>query len=131
MQLINVIDFGLVVLIWVVQLIIYPGFKFYSSNELARWHPLYTNRISIIVAPLMLMQLFFRLAALVQDFNGFQLVLFVLILVVWAITFLVAVPLHSRIDKRIESVNSIISLIKWNWYRTLIWTIIFIMGLFE
>ena len=51
------VDFGLVVLIWIVQLIIYPSFLYYNSNTLSKWHKTYTGRITTIVAPLMIAQI--------------------------------------------------------------------------
>ena len=50
------IDFGLVVLIWLVQLIIYPSFRYMSAEQLAIWHPNYSNLITLFVGPLMLAQ---------------------------------------------------------------------------
>ena len=50
-------DFGLLVLIWMVQLVVYPGFKYYQRERLLEWHARYTSRISYIVGPLMLGQL--------------------------------------------------------------------------
>ena len=52
-----IVDFGLLVLIWIVQLIIYPSFLYYKSKNLMVWHQKYTERIAVIVLPLMLMQL--------------------------------------------------------------------------
>jgi len=31
-------DFGLLVLIWLVQLVIYPSFLYYEQDNLKRWH---------------------------------------------------------------------------------------------
>ena len=42
------VDAGLVVLIWMVQLIIYPSFLHYDNN-LVEWHHKYTSRIALIV----------------------------------------------------------------------------------
>ncbi|MEO1009857.1 MAG: hypothetical protein AAFX53_01035 [Bacteroidota bacterium] len=52
-------DFGLVVLIWSVQLIIYPSFQFYNPIELLLWHGIYVHRITYVVLPLMVGQLVF------------------------------------------------------------------------
>ncbi len=41
-------DFGLVVLIWIVQLVIYPGLCYYSETDLLKWHKLYTSRIAYV-----------------------------------------------------------------------------------
>jgi len=51
-----VVDFCLVVLIWLVQLIIYPSFRYMSPEQLAIWHPKYTTLITLVVGPLMLAQ---------------------------------------------------------------------------
>ena len=51
------VDIGLVVLIWMVQLIVYPSFTFYSKENLVNWHQKYTARIAVIVIPLMFLQL--------------------------------------------------------------------------
>ena len=48
------VDAGFIVLIWAVQLVIYPSFKFYSNANLLKWHRLYTKRVTVIVLPLML-----------------------------------------------------------------------------
>jgi hypothetical protein len=50
------IDFGLFILIWLVQLIIYPSFEFTSSVHFRQWHYRYTGLITIFVAPLMFSQ---------------------------------------------------------------------------
>ena len=41
------LDFGLMVLIWIVQLVIYPGLCYYKSEDLGNWHKIYTGRIGI------------------------------------------------------------------------------------
>jgi len=51
------LDFGLCILIWMVQLIVYPSFLFFSDNNLFTWHKTYTKAIALIVMPLMLGQL--------------------------------------------------------------------------
>src|SRR5919112_3032071 len=49
-------SFGLVVLIWLVQIIIYPAFAEIAPDRFARWHAGYTRAVTWIVAPLMLGQ---------------------------------------------------------------------------
>ena len=44
-------DFGLVVLIWIVQLIIYPAFYVVADNNFAAWHKKYMSLISYLVIP--------------------------------------------------------------------------------
>ena len=33
-----IIDFGAVVLIWMVQLVVYPSFTYFQKKELMDWH---------------------------------------------------------------------------------------------
>lgn len=61
-------DFGLLVLIWLVQLVIYPSFLHYVNKELMIWNKIYTVFISLVLIPLMFGQLvtavfqFFKMA---------------------------------------------------------------------
>ena len=49
-------SFGLVVLIWLVQVIIYPAFADIAPQRFTRWHAGYTRALTWIVMPLMLGQ---------------------------------------------------------------------------
>lgn len=62
------LDFGLVVLIWIVQLVIYPSLCYYQDKDLAKWHKIYTQRIGVIVGPLMIAQLDSFMAIMVAVF---------------------------------------------------------------
>ena len=62
-------DFGLVILIWMVQLVVYPSFRYYKESDLMRWHERYTKAISIIVVPLMFGQLFLVILQIVEVFD--------------------------------------------------------------
>ncbi|MFT6745260.1 MAG: hypothetical protein ACJAR8_001821, partial [Bacteroidia bacterium] len=67
-----IVDFGLVVLIWMVQLIVYPSFLFYKDTELITWHTKYTPRITKIVAPLMFAQLSLSVFGLFQGITAYS-----------------------------------------------------------
>lgn len=125
------IDFGLVVLIWMTQLIIYPSFRYYSAEELVNWHSKYTISISIIVMPLMLSQVALHAYSLFNEFNILKLVTVLLIIAVWINTFLFAVPLHNKIGIGNEPLKSAGDLVNINWYRTLLWSAIFAISLFD
>ena len=123
-------DFGLVVLIWLVQLIIYPSFKYTDSQSLHQWHSRYSKRISLVVIPLMLGQLLITVLQL-NEANVVNYLLALLVLAVWLITFLFFVPLHNKISSgRIDDQN-LVSLVNVNWWRTAIWTVIFVVALSE
>jgi DMSO reductase anchor subunit len=123
------LDFGLVVLIWMVQLIIYPSFEFYTNENLVAWHKIYTLRISYVVIPLMLGQLGFCLLQLYQKRNFYTLSSTILVISVWLLTFLIFVPMHSYILSETYTKTLLIDLVNKNWYRTIVWTLLFLLSL--
>ncbi|AUC81102.1 hypothetical protein [Lacinutrix sp. Bg11-31] len=126
-----IIDFGLVVLILMVQLLIYPSFKYFTENNLYLWHKRYTKLMAIIVLPLMVTQLILALLVLIKTGGIILIIYFVLVCLTWIATILIFVPLHNRISNRKITNNTISDLIILNWLRVAIWTIIFIISLFN
>ncbi|RZS99489.1 hypothetical protein [Aquimarina brevivitae] len=122
------VDFGLVVLAWLVQLVIYPSFRYYAVADLLQWHSKYMTRISIVVIPLMTLQLVFAIYFLIQLYNVLNLINLVLIFLIWLSTFLQAVPLHKNISLKIMPHASAIKLVKINWIRTILWTVLCIVN---
>ncbi len=123
-------DFGLVVLIWMTQLIVYPSFAQFDPTDLQRWHASYTLRISILVMPLMFGQLGFHIYHLTQSAGFLPVTAIVFILLAWANTFLFAVPLHNQIGASIEIVDSAQKLVSVNTWRTGFWSIVFLIDLY-
>jgi hypothetical protein len=122
-------DAGLLVLIWLVQLIIYPGFQYYNQHQLFHWHKIYTPRITVVVAPLMFLQMGASLFLLFFEFSLLSFIYFILVLSTWLSTFLYFVPLHHNIETHTDVETSIKKLIRGNWMRTGQWTLIFIYGI--
>ncbi len=119
-------DFGLLILIWLVQLIIYPGFRFYSKENLLQWHRKYTFGISFVVIPLMFGQLISASIQLYQEANTYTVLSMALIAGVWISTFAQFVPLHNLIAKGVIDKALIQKIVTRNWIRTVLWTSIFI-----
>lgn len=128
MNWILVIDFAMMVLIWMVQLLIYPGFKYYEREKFIIWHHKYTRNMGFIVAPLMLVQLALHLYFTYFYFNWMQLLSFVLIVLVWLLTFLIFVPIHQKISFGNYHKKDLIKLVRLNWFRTAIWSLIFLLN---
>ena len=120
------IDAMLFVLIWIVQLIVYPGFGYYNDTNLRKWHPSYSRRITVIVMPLMLGQLILYSYSSYASPSLVNLGLLSMVILTWVITFIAAVPLHRRIDMGRAVKDSSQRLVEINWTRTIIWTLIFI-----
>ncbi|ADR20637.1 hypothetical protein MATR_17380 [Marivirga tractuosa] len=124
-------DFGLFILIWMVQLIIYPSFTYMQKPDLISWHPRYTNAISIVVMPLMLVQLIATSYLTYSIFNWVLLIQCILIIALWASTFFQAVPLHNQIASGIRIKDAAENLVQVNWKRTIMWTVIVILNFID
>lgn len=123
------VDFGLVILIWMTQLITYPSFTKMSDDNLFKWHASYTTRISILVMPLMIGQIGLHIYGLILSTQFWQIVALALVILAWANTFLFAVPLHNRIAAGRQISESAQKLVSVNAWRTGIWTIVFVIDL--
>jgi hypothetical protein len=117
-------DFGLLILIWLVQLIIYPSFTYMDKHDLRAWHPTYTKMITVIVLPLMLVQLFTTFYLTFANFNWLFLTQSILIVFLWASTFFQAVPLHNQIENGKDIKTAANNLVQVNWKRTIMWSFI-------
>jgi len=124
----TLLDFGMLVILWLVQLVIYPSFLSCDSAKLTDWHKAYTQRVGWVIIPIMFTQL--PLVAWMtwagQDIRHI-LSLFLLILC-WVLTFAVSVPLHRKIDAGDTSEATLRRLVSTNWPRTVLWTVVFFLG---
>jgi hypothetical protein len=120
-------SFGLVVLIWMVQLIIYPGFEAIAPDRFVAWHAGYTRAITWIVGPLMLGQAGL-LGWLLYDRPRPALILAaVAVVVAWAATITLAIPGHEALQAKGRDVAVIRRLVTTNWVRTAAWTAAFLL----
>ena len=122
------VDFGLVVLIWIIQLIIYPSFQYYQKANLIRLHRKYTVLIGFVVLPLMILQLGFAIYETTVAATVLGAISLILIVLVWISTFLQFVPLHNAVSKGSAGDAIRPLLVKKNWLRTGIWTMVFIVN---
>ncbi len=122
------LDFGLCILIWMVQLIVYPSFAFYNNTQLLTWHKTYTKAIALIVIPLMLGQLGIAIYQVVLAQNVYTLVSIVLVVFLWGITLLKFAPMHQQISKGNTQIQLLKTLVQMNWIRTMIWSLLFVLS---
>ena len=122
------VDSGFFVLIWLVQVIIYPYFKYMDGEKLKFWHQSYTRKILYFVGPMLFVQT--GVIALQILFNPLVFLVDGLILVgVWINTFLFAVPIHDDLDRGGDPIDTIDRLLRVNRWRALGWTALFLLSL--
>lgn len=116
-----------------VQLLIYPSFRHYHPSTLKKWHPTYSKRIALIVIPLMVGQLAYGMYNVFYLGSPLVWLKLLLVISVWIVTFAIFVPLHNAVEKtndgNMESLT--LKLVQKNWSRTLLWTIIFLLGMLQ
>ena len=122
-------DFGLFILIWIIQLVVYPSFEYYKRAELIEWHNKYTQHISYIVFPLMLGQLLISATQLWNITSWYSLSSLLIIVILWLATFLQFVPLHNNISQGNLSETTIVTMVRKNWLRTILWTMLLVMSI--
>ena len=118
----------LVGLIWTIQLVHYPLFDAVRGDLFARFHRAHSMRITWIVMPLMVVELGAAIGGValfepashllghVATWAGF-----LAVVVIWAATFLLSVPMHDRLAAGFDVVAHR-RLVWTNWVRTAAWT---------
>lgn len=111
-------------LIWVIQVVHYPTFHWIKEDDYISYAVFHTNRITYVVAPLMIAELFLALRLFfMKDLAMHWILLLVgLTLLVWASTFFLQVPLHGVLAIKKDGA-AIERLIHTNWIRTMTWSL--------
>lgn len=123
------VDLGMLVLIWLVQLTIYPGFAMMRPEAFPRWHTSYMNRMGFMVAPLMLTQPLLIGLQLWLEVRIIHLVAAALVGLAWLATAIFSVPAHRNLQNCGYDAAIIERLVATNWIRTFAWTGVCLLGL--
>lgn len=119
----NVISaFLLTGVIWTIQIVHYPSFHYIDKMSFTNFHHFHERRISIIVMPLMLIELTTSTALYINNMSSIVFALNLLIVVmIWCSTFFVQVPIHSILSQKKDK-KLIEKLVNTNWIRTFLWS---------
>jgi len=113
---------ALVGLIWVVQCVQYPLYEQVGRAEFRAFHAQHCRRITWVVGPLMLAEAASGLGLLwLAPPHPVLWLGFGLLLLIWASTAFLQVPLHDQLAKG-HDVGVIRRLVRSNWLRTLAWS---------
>lgn len=107
--------------IWTVQILVYPQFKQVGKTEFSQTHKFHTERITWIVAPMMTLELLTAIWLCFQNSETIYYGNLASVILVWILTAVVNVPTHNKLKH--ESEASKLNLVRYNWPRTLIWTL--------
>lgn len=117
--------------ILMIQWIHYPAFLWVAAHDFSVFHLQHTRVMGFIAGPLMISELALALIGLIyfQEIGKWSLILnFSLVLLLWGMTFLKSVPLHSALSlgKDLDLINQLITT---NWLRTIGWILKFVVAL--
>ena len=116
-------SFFLTGLIWLIQLVHYPSFRFVNEDDYPAFQKHHVYSIGKVVIPVMIAEIF--TSFVLSWFYGFlslHALGFYLILLIWGSTGLFSIPIHSKLEsgKNLDAINRLVST---NWIRTILWTL--------
>ena len=110
--------------IWVIQLVHYPSFRFTDREKYVSFQIFHMRNISFIVVPVMILEFLSGLLLVLYHSNHESLlrISFFLLLIIWLVTALFFAQIHQKLSKGYDEtlVRKLVSL---NWIRTLLWTL--------
>jgi hypothetical protein len=119
-------------IIWFVQIVHYPLFLKVPLEGFVSYEQSHTVRTGFVVAPLMLLEMGTAIGLVgLSLFSGektsiglspLHLGALGCLLLIWASTFLIQVPLHQLIEQRADP-KAMELLVSTNWIRTILWSI--------
>jgi len=119
--------FFLTGLIWTIQLLHYPSFKWIQKENFSAFTQFHSLRVSIVVIPFMITELItggilLMMPAPLLTSRSVLMLNLAGVFVIWLSTFLLSVPCHSKLGKGFSG-KAISRLVVTNWPRTVIWTL--------
>ena len=122
-QIYFAVSWALVGLIWVIQLVKYPAFHFIDPSRFIEYHNHHTRSITIIVMPLMMVEL--ALSGWLLWKIGWSVdywIPAVAVAAIWVSTFTLQIPQHQILENGKDK-KAINKLVRTNWIRTVLWTL--------
>lgn len=112
--------------IWCVQIAHYPLMSGWPHDDFSRWEAMHRSRIGGVVVPAMLIEGITAAAIIARRPASVPVWLpwaaAIVLLAIWASTFLVQVPLHDRLSAGWDA-ETHRWLVATNWIRTLLWSV--------
>jgi hypothetical protein len=122
-------DVAMTMLIWLVQLVIYPAYYSIDQTLFISWHHRYVKTIGYVVIPLMFAQVVCVSFQSLEKLTPLLLITWALLLTAWITTFFLSVPCHHKLQENGKDNAVIRRLIQTNWIRTIAWTGVLLLGL--
>lgn len=117
-------------LIWIVQILHYPSFRYVEQKNFSNFENFHTKSISYIVMPLMLIELFLSgYLFLKEPKNVLYSISLISVILIWVSTFYFSIPCHTKLGLGYDA-EVIEKLILTNWPRTILWSFKLLLSIF-
>ena len=110
--------------IWVIQLVHYPSFHFVELKQYTTFQRFHMARISYVVIPAMLTELFTLILIVIpmDQIDNLVLASAILLIFIWLMTAVFFSGVHQKLTLGYDQ-TVVDKLVKLNWGRTLLWTL--------
>ena len=110
--------------IWIIQLVHYPSFHFIELKQYTTFQRFHMSRISYVVIPAMLTELFTLILIIISmdQIDTLVLASAILLIFIWLITAVFFSGVHQKLTLGYDQ-TIVDKLVKLNWGRTLLWTL--------
>ena len=110
--------------IWVIQLVHYPSFHFVKLKQYTSFQRFHMSRISYVVIPAMLTELFTLILIIISmdQIDTLVLASAILLIFIWLMTAVFFSGVHQKLTLGYDQ-TVVDKLVKLNWGRTLLWTL--------
>ena len=110
--------------IWIIQLVHYPSFHFIELKQYTTFQRFHMSRISYVVIPAMVTELFTLILIIIamDQIDTLVLASAILLIFIWLITAVFFSGVHQKLTLGYDQ-TVVDKLVKLNWGRTLLWTL--------
>ena len=110
--------------IWIIQLVHYPSFHFIELKQYTTFQRFHMSRISYMVIPAMLTELFTLILIVISmdQIDTLVLASAILLIFIWLMTAVFFSGVHQKLTLGYDQ-TVVDKLVKLNWGRTLLWTL--------
>lgn len=113
-------------LIWLIQIVNYPLFRFVEKKDFVNYHKSHVKRITPIVSSIMTLEACIAVLLLMIPTNdtnkGLALINLLFLAGIWLSTALLQLPMHNKLNI-LNNSRTINQLIISNWSRTVLWSL--------
>ena len=110
--------------IWIIQLVHYPSFHFIELKQYTTFQRFHMSRISYMVIPAMLTELFTLILIVISmdQIDTLVLASAILLIFIWLMTAVFFSGVHQKLTLGYDQ-TVVDKLVKLNWGRTILWTL--------